>query len=54
MRFPRRVVIKPLSGSVHAAIGQNIFGGVIDEINFMSVVRELQAVHRWRRVRPGG
>ena len=39
MRFPRRVVIKPLSGSVHAAIGQNIFGGVIDEINFMSVVQ---------------
>jgi hypothetical protein len=40
MRFPRRVVIKPLSGSVHAAIGQNIFGGVIDEINFMPVVQD--------------
>jgi hypothetical protein len=44
MRFPNRIVVKPLSGSPHAAIGQNIFGGVIDEINFMAVVENSKAV----------
>ena len=41
--FPRRIIVKPLSGSVHAAIGQNIFGGVIDEVNFMAVVEDSKA-----------
>lgn len=38
MKFPNRVVVKPVSGSDTAAIGQNVIGGVIDELNFMSVV----------------
>lgn len=36
--FPNRVIIEPLSGSETAAIGQNIIGGLIDEINFMAVI----------------
>src|SRR5262249_15692681 len=44
MRFPNRITVKPLSGSPQAAIGQNIFGGVIDEINFMAVVENSKAV----------
>ena len=38
MHFPKRIIVKPLSGSVDAAIGQNIIAGVIDEINFMVIV----------------
>jgi len=37
LRFPNRIVIKPVSGSDTAAIGQNVIGGVIDEMNFMAV-----------------
>lgn len=37
--FPNRVIIEPLSGSETAAIGQNIIGGLIDEINFMAVIQ---------------
>lgn len=37
MRFPNRIIIKPVSGSDTAAIGQNVIGGVIDELNFMAV-----------------
>lgn len=39
MRFiKQRIVVKPVSGSDTAAIGQNVIGGIIDEINFMAVV----------------
>ena len=38
MVFPRRIVVRPLSGSVHAAIGANVLNALIDEINFMRVV----------------
>ena len=37
--FPNRILIEPLSGSETSAIGQNVIGGVIDEINFMAVVQ---------------
>lgn len=40
MLFPSNIVVRPLSGDVNAAIGSNIFGGVIDEINFMAVVEQ--------------
>lgn len=36
--FPKRIIVRPVSGAEHAAIGQNVFGGMIDEINFMAVV----------------
>ena len=38
LRFPNRVVVKPAAGNGEALIGQNVFGGVIDEVNFMEVV----------------
>ncbi len=38
MRFPRNIIIKPVPGYSTAALGQNVFGGVIDEINFMAVI----------------
>lgn len=38
MRFPKNVIIKPVAGHDTAAIGQNVIGGILDEINFMAVV----------------
>jgi hypothetical protein len=38
MKFPHRIIVRPVSGAETAAIGENVFGGMIDEINFMAVV----------------
>lgn len=38
MRFPKRIIVKPISGQDTGAIGQNVIGGLIDEINFMAVI----------------
>lgn len=38
LQFPNRIIVKPVSGAETGAIGQNVIGGIIDEINFMSVV----------------
>jgi hypothetical protein len=38
LRFPNRIIVKPVSGADTAAIGQNVMGGIIDELNFMSIV----------------
>lgn len=35
--FPRNVYVKPVAGHDAAAIGQNVIGGIIDEVNFMAV-----------------
>jgi hypothetical protein len=43
MRFPNRIIVKPISGQDTGAIGQNVIGGVIDEINFMAVVENSKA-----------
>lgn len=40
MRFPNRILVKAVSGSETAAIGQNVIGGVIDEVNYMARVEE--------------
>ena len=40
MRFPRNVVVKPIAGHETAAIGQNVLGGILDEINFMKVIQQ--------------
>jgi hypothetical protein len=37
LRFPNNIKIVPLSGDTKAAIGQNVIGGVIDEVNFMEI-----------------
>lgn len=38
--FPNRIIVRPVSGSETAAIGQNVFGGIIDEVNFMAVIEK--------------
>lgn len=38
LRFPQDVTILPLSSSDTAALGLNVFGGVLDELNFMARV----------------
>lgn len=40
MRFPRRVIVRPISSSETGAIGENVVGGIIDEINFMAIVEK--------------
>lgn len=38
--FPRRVEVVPVSGAETAAIGQNVIGGLIDELNYMAIVEK--------------
>lgn len=38
--FPNRIEVVPVSGQETAAIGQNVIGGLIDELNFMQVVEK--------------
>ena len=40
IRFPNNIVVKPVSGQDTGAIGQNVIGGIIDEVNFMLIVEE--------------
>lgn len=40
MQFPNRIIVKPISGSATAAIGQNCISGLIDEINFMKITEK--------------
>ena len=35
--FPNRIEVVPVSGLETAAIGQNVIGGVLDELNYMAV-----------------
>jgi hypothetical protein len=35
MRFPHNITVMPISSADTAALGMNVFGGVIDEMNFM-------------------
>jgi hypothetical protein len=38
MVFPHRIEVKPVHGEVTATIGQNVYGGIMDEVNFMAVI----------------
>jgi len=38
LKFPNRIEVKPISGEETGAIGQNVIGGVIDEVNFMAII----------------
>lgn len=38
LKFPRRIECRPIAGVESGAIGQNVIGGIIDEMNFMQVV----------------
>lgn len=40
LKFPNRIEVKPVSGAETAAIGQNVIGGLIDELNYMAVVEK--------------
>ena len=36
LRFPKRIVVRSLTGSANSALGQNLHSGIIDEVNFMA------------------
>ncbi len=36
LKFPNRIIVKPVAGTAAGAIGQNVIGGVLDEVNFMA------------------
>jgi hypothetical protein len=38
--FANNIKVKPGGGQDIAAIGQNVIGGIIDEVNFMAVVED--------------
>lgn len=38
--FPNRIEVLALSGQETAAIGQNVMGGVLDEVNYMAIVEQ--------------
>lgn len=38
--FPHRIEVVPISGLETAAIGQNVIGGIIDEVNFMANIEK--------------
>lgn len=38
LRFPNRIIVRPVSGEETAALGSNVIGGILDEVNFMAVV----------------
>lgn len=43
MVFENRVEVMPVSGAETAAIGQNVIGGLIDELNYMAVIEKSRA-----------
>lgn len=40
MHFPNRIIVRPLAGTDTSSLGQNVIGGLIDELNFMAMVKE--------------
>lgn len=38
--FPNRIKVIPVAGLETATIGQNVIGGIIDELNYMSVIEK--------------
>jgi hypothetical protein len=36
IRFPKRIIVRSLTGSPSSALGQNVYGGIVDEVNFMA------------------
>ena len=43
MKFPNRIIVKPVSWQETGAIGQNVIGGLIDEMNFMALIENSKA-----------
>ena len=40
MRFPNRIIVRPISGSSTGAIGSNIISALLDEVNWMKVTEK--------------
>lgn len=40
MRFAKRVIVKPLAGVDTSALGQNVIGGMLDEITSMAMIED--------------
>jgi hypothetical protein len=47
MVFPHNIIVRPLSSKPTAAIGSNIIGGILDEVNFFPYRGALAPVRRW-------
>jgi len=41
--FPKGITVRPIAGNSTGALSQNVFGGLIDEINFMAVIEKSKA-----------
>lgn len=50
LRFPKRIVVLPLAADDTSALGLNIFGGALDEVNFMHVVETSKRAKSVNRV----
>lgn len=44
MQFPHRLELVPVGGGSHSSIGQNVIGGIIDEVNYMARVKDSKKV----------
>lgn len=44
LRFPKNIFVIPVGGNDTSALGMNVFGGIIDEMNFMARVRDSELV----------
>ena len=40
LRFPNHIIVKPVAGNESATIGQNVIGGILDEVNFMESIEK--------------
>ena len=40
LRFQNHITVKPVAGNEAATIGQNVIGGILDEVNFMESVEK--------------
>lgn len=47
MKFPHLIEVMPISSADTSALGMNVFGAVIDEMNFMSKVKKSKKVERY-------
>jgi hypothetical protein len=45
MRFPGQITVMPISSADTAALGLNVFGGVLDELNFLAKVANSTRAH---------
>ncbi len=45
LKFPYRIECRPVSGKMTATIGQNVYSGLIDEVNFMEIIDRSKRMH---------